>query len=106
MQKGYQMISQEEAVEIMKTNPDARVVDVRTEKEYKEGHIPDATLAPIEEIRKGKLDALPDKEQPLLLYCRTGRRAEDAAAILAKEGYTDVSVFGGILEWSREVVKE
>lgn len=58
----------------------------------------------IEEIREGKLDTLPDHDQTLLVYCRTGRRAEDAAAILVKEGYSNVYAIGGIFDWTGEIV--
>ena len=102
-QKNYQVISQEKAKEMMQKEPDCMVVDVRTEKEYEKKHILNAVLVPIEDIRAGKLDALPDKKQILLLYCRTGRRAEESAEILAEQGYLNVYSFGGILEWTGEV---
>ncbi|MBQ7677755.1 MAG: rhodanese-like domain-containing protein [Lachnospiraceae bacterium] len=105
--EGYRLISQKEAKELMKEDNDSVIVDVRTKEEYDEGHIPGAVLVPIEEIREKKVDAaLPDKDALLLLYCRTGRRAEDAAALLAEMGYTDVRSFGGIVEWDGEVETE
>ncbi len=105
MTKKYDSISQEEAAEIMASDADYTIVDVRTPKEYKKSHIPDAVLVPIEEIREGKLDKLPDKDRELLVYCRTGRRAEDASQLLAEAGYTNVKEFGGILTWKGEVVR-
>ena len=82
------------------------LVDVRDEEEFRKGHIPGALLIPIDEIRVGHLEALPDKDQALLLYCRTGRRAEDAAALLVKMGYRNVYAIGGIFDWTGEIIVE
>ena len=98
--KPYREMSMQKASEWMEKESGYLLVDVRTAEEYEEGHIPGAILLPIEEIRKGKLDALPDPDQTLLIYCRTGRRAEDAAAILVKEGYSNVYAIGGIFDWT------
>ena len=102
--KPYREMSMQKASEWMEKESGYLLVDVRTAEEYEEGHIPGAILLPIEEIRKGKLDALPDPDQTLLIYCRTGRRAEDAAAILVKEGYSNVYAIGGIFDWTGEIV--
>ena len=99
--KKYETISQEEAAEIMSSGSEYLVVDVRSLKEYDEAHIPGAVCVPIEDIREEKTDSLPDKDRGLLLYCRTGRRAEDAARILADAGYTNEKVFLGILTSTR-----
>ncbi len=101
--ESYNHLSMQEAVQMMKTESDYLIVDVRTREEYDKKHISNAILVPIADIREGKLDALPDKDQLLLLYCRTGRRAEDAAILLAKRGYSKVYEFGGILNWEGEV---
>lgn len=95
--KAYQEMSMKEAAQWMSKESGYLLVDVRTEEEYEEGHIPGALLVPIEEIRERKVDAFPNPDQTLLLYCRTGRRAEDAAAILVKLGYKNVYAIGGIL---------
>ena len=99
----YNHISIEEAVNIMQTETNYLIVDVRTKEEYDKKHIKNAILVPIADIREGKLDLLPDKEQILLIYCRTGRRAEDAASLLASRGYTNVYEFGGIVNWTGDV---
>ena len=101
--KGYEIISGEEAAQQMEKGG-CLVVDVRTAVEYETAHIPGAVLVPLDDIRDGKLDALPDKDQLLLLYCYTGRRAEDAAALLADAGYKNVRSFGGIVDWTGETV--
>ena len=80
------------------------VLDVREPDEYDKKHIADAVLIPVEELRAGNFSKLPDKEQTILIYCWTGRRAEDAAAILTEAGYTKVYEIGGIVDWKGSVV--
>ena len=88
---------------MMKNNPGAVIVDTRTPEEYEKKHIPGALLIPVEEIKNGNAEKLlPDKNQVVMLYCRTGRRAVIAAEILVKRGYTKVYEFGGIVDWSGE----
>ena len=101
--QGYRTMDMEEAVEAMAQEPDCLVVDVRTQEEYEKGHIPGSILLPVDDIRAGKVERLSDKEQLILIYCYTGRRAEDAAALLADMGYTNVCAFGGIVDWKGEV---
>ncbi len=103
--KQYRSVDQKEAIRIMSTDGQSLIVDVRTQQEYDEGHIVGAILVPSTDILEGKVDAFPDKEQKLFLYCRTGRRAEDAAQKLTELGYTNVYEMGGILNWKGGVVK-
>lgn len=103
--KGYDSISQEEAAEIIASGGEFTIVDVRTQKEYDDSHLLNAICVPIEVIREGDYSLLPDKDRELLLYCRTGRRAEDACKILADAGYTNVKEFGGILTWNGDIIK-
>ena len=102
-QPGYQVMSLAEVMELVKRESNALLVDVRTEEEYTEKHIPGAILLPIEEIKEGNIEVLSDKEQPIFLYCYTGRRAEDSAALLSKRGYTHLYAIGGIIEWDGPV---
>lgn len=96
---GFKNIDMDEAKELMRST-DCLIVDVRTEEEYAEGHIPGAVLLSSVDIMEGNLgDNLPDKDQTLLLYCYTGRRAEESAAKLAELGYKNVYNFGGIIDW-------
>lgn len=102
----YEHITHEDAQRIIKANPDAIILDVRTPEEYEKKHIPGAVLLPIEDIRGGKLSKLPDKDATILIYCWTGRRAEDSAELLIKRGYTKVYEFGGLVDWTGPVEGE
>lgn len=101
----YTQISQEKAQEMMKSE-DVVIVDVRTQDEYAEGHIPGAICVPNESIVDAQPEELPDLEQTILVYCRSGRRSKEASQKLADMGYTNVYEFGGIIDWSGEVVTE
>ena len=101
---GYQQITQEEAVRIMEEETGYIILDVRTEEEYDEGHIPGAINIANEDIGTDELPELPDKDQVLLVYCRSGRRSKEASEKLAALGYTHVLEFGGIITWTGEVI--
>ncbi|MBQ1504532.1 MAG: hypothetical protein IIZ49_03980 [Oscillospiraceae bacterium] len=103
---GYTQISQEEALRIMEEESGFLIVDVRRHDEYDAGHIPGAVCVPNETISEEAEDKLPDKDQMLLVYCRTGRRSKEAAEKLAALGYTNVLEFGGIVTWPGEVVTD
>ena len=98
-------ITAEEAKEIMDTGDGFVILDVRTQEEYDEGHVPGAILIPNTEIENRAEEELPDKAQLILVYCRGGRRSKLAAQILADLGYTNVKEFGGIIDWPYEVTK-
>ena len=98
----YQHISTDEAVKMMETETDYVIVDVRTKEEYDKKHIKGAVLVPIADIKEGNLNAIPDKNKMLLIYCWTGRRAEESASLLAKRGYENVYEFGGMVNWDGE----
>ena len=102
---GYQQITAEEAKELMDVWKYEIILDVREQDEYDEGHIPGAILIPHEQITEKAEEILPDKDQQILVYCRSGRRSKIAAEALAKLGYTDIKEFGGIIDWSYEVEK-
>lgn len=99
-------ISMEEAMHMMETEKDYVILDVRTKDEYKEGHIPGAICVPNEMIGEDAIAELPDKEQIILVYCRSGRRSKQAAAKLWAQGYTNVYEFGGILDWQGTIVSD
>ena len=82
------------------------IVDVRRADEYAQGHIPGAILIPNESIGTEKPEALPDMEQIILIYCRSGNRSKQAAQKLFDMGYTNIYEFGGINTWSGEIVTE
>ena len=79
---------------------------MRSREEYDQGHIPGAILIPDTEIEAKAADLLPDKDQLILVYCRSGRRSKLAAQSLADLGYTNIREFGGILDWPYEVVQD
>ena len=99
-------ITAEEARKLMDSEKDRIILDVRTRKEYDQGHIPGAVLIPNTEIEAKAADLLPDKGQLILVYCRSGRRSKLAAQSLADLGYTNIREFGGILDWPYEVVQD
>lgn len=105
-QESYTQISQEEAKEMMKRDDGHVIVDVRRQDEYDEGHIPGAILIPNESIGSEKPEELPDLDQIILVYCRSGRRSKEAAQKLFDMGYTHVYEFGGIIEWTGDIVKD
>ena len=94
----YRQITPQEAKEIMDTENDIVILDVRTEQEYASGHIKNAVCLPNEDIL-GEPEILPDKGQKILVYCRSGNRSKQAAQKLADMGYENVLEFGGILDW-------
>ena len=99
-------ITAEEAKKFMDSEEGCIILDVRTREEYDQGHIPGAILIPDTEIEAKAADLLPDKDQLILVYCRSGRRSKLAAQSLADLGYTNIREFGGILDWPYEVVKD
>lgn len=102
----YKMVSMTEGLEIAKNNPDAIIVDVRRDDEYKAGHIPGAVLLTMETITAEiAAKVLPDKSQMILIYCRSGRRSKIAAQNLLDLGYTNLIEFGGILDYKGKVEK-
>jgi rhodanese-related sulfurtransferase len=102
----YDQITPAEAKKIMDTEKNYIVLDVRTEEEYNEGHIEGAVLIPDYEINTKAESILKDKDQLLLVYCRSGRRSKLAAESLAALGYTNIKEFGGIIDWQYEIVTE
>lgn len=102
----YTQISMEEAIAIMDENTDYAILDVRTHEEFDELHIPGAICIPNEEIYADMEDipGLPDKEQLILVYCRSGNRSKQASEKMAEIGYSNVYEFGGIIDWPGETV--
>ena len=101
----YEQITAEQAKTIMDTEKDYFIIDARTEEEFAEGHIENAILIPEYEIASRAEKELPDKEQLILVYCRSGRRSKIASEELVKLGYSNVKEFGGIIDWPYETVK-
>ena len=102
----YTQISMEEARSLMEEETDYIILDVRTEEEFAEKHIPNAVNIPNEMIGSGEISELPDKNQLILVYCRSGNRSKQASEKLAALGYTKIYEFGGINDWTGETVSE
>ena len=98
----YVNITAEEAKQIMDSEEGYIILDVRTQEEYDQGHIPGAIVISYDEIAEKAEEALTDKDQLILVYCRSGRRSKIAAEALAELGYTNIKEFGGIIDWSYE----
>ena len=101
---GYQQITMDEAITLLEEEKDSIILDVRTQDEYSERHIPGAVNIPNETIGTDEIPELPDKEQLILVYCRSGNRSKQASEKLAALGYTNVKEFGGINDWPGETV--
>ena len=99
----YMNITAEEAKQIMDSEEGYIILDVRTQEEYDQGHIPGAVVISHEEIAEKAEEVLTDKDQLLLVYCRSGRRSKIAAEALVELGYTNIKEFGGIIDWPYEV---
>lgn len=104
----YQQITMDDAAVIMEEETGYIILDVRTEEEYAEGHIPGAICIPNESI--GTLadveEKLPDLEQMILVYCRSGNRSKQASEKLADMGYSNIIEFGGIIDWNGDIVTD
>ena len=102
----YTQISMEEAVAMMATEENYIILDVRTTEEFAEKHIPNAINIPNETIGSEELAELPNKNQLILVYCRSGNRSKQASEKLAALGYTNIYEFGGINNWTGELENE
>ena len=98
----YMNITAQQAKEIMDTQEGYVILDTRTQEEYDEGHIPGAIVLPYDEVLEKAEGILTDKNQLILVYCRSGRRSKLAAEDLVKLGYTNIKEFGGIIDWPYE----
>lgn len=100
----YRQVNAEEAATMMEEESSYIILDVRTTEEYSEKHIPGAINIPNETIGTEDIPELPDKEQLILVYCRSGNRSKQASEKLVKLGYTNIVEFGGINDWTGETV--
>ena len=99
----YRQISMDEAVTMMAQETGYIILDVRRADEFSTGHIPGAINVANESIGTDAIPELPDKNQLIMVYCRSGRRSKEAAEKLVKLGYTNIVEFGGILDWKGEI---
>lgn len=98
-------ISQEEAKNLMNTTKGWILLDVRSDMEYREGHIKGARTLPLESIRKERPKIIPNLDQTIFTYCKTGMRSSKAAKKLAKQGYKHIYDIGGIITWKHGITK-
>ena len=99
----YRSIAMDEAVNMMAQETGYIILDVRRPDEFAAGHIPNAINVPNETIGADAIPELPDKDQLIMVYCRSGRRSKEASEKLAKLGYTNIVEFGGIIDWKGEI---
>ena len=101
----YRSITMDEAVDMIAQESGYIILDVRRPDEYAAGHIPGAINVPNESIGTDEIPELPNKDQLIMVYCRSGRRSKEASEKLVKLGYTNIVEFGGILDWKGEIEK-
>jgi Rhodanese-related sulfurtransferase len=101
----FEKIDSDRAIELMAELSDYRLVDVRTQEEFDEGHIKGAELMPLDQLESLASDQLNDKDQVLIVYCRSGNRSGQASDLLKALGYTHVYDLGGIINWTGEIEK-
>ena len=99
----YRSITMDDAVTMMAQETGYIILDVRRPDEFAEGHIPGAINVANETIGTDEIPELPNKDQLIMVYCRSGRRSKEASAKLVKLGYTNIVEFGGILDWKGEI---
>ena len=102
----YRSITMDEAVAMMEQETGYIILDVRRPDEFAAGHIPNAINVANETIGTAEIPELPDKDQLIMVYCRSGRRSKEASEKLVKLGYTNIVEFGGILDWKGEIVTD
>ena len=100
----YRQITMQEAIALMEKEENYIILDVRTHEEFAAGHIPGAIVVPNETINTEEIAQLPDKDQLIMVYCRSGNRSKQASNKLVKLGYTNIVEFGGIIDWPGETV--
>ncbi|WP_250277901.1 rhodanese-like domain-containing protein [[Clostridium] colinum] len=99
----FKVINQVEAKKIMDKG-NCKILDVRTKEEFDEGHIENAILLPLDEIEEKVEETFKDKNETILVYCRSGVRSKQASKIMAEKGYSNILEFGGIIDWPFETI--
>ena len=100
----YRQVNMDEAITMMEEESGYIILDVRTPEEFAERHIPGAINVANETIGTDEIPELPDKDQLILVYCRSGNRSKQASEKLVALGYTNIVEFGGINDWPGEIV--
>ena len=102
----YRQINMNDAITMMSEETDYIILDVRRADEFASGHIPNAINIPNEDIGTAQIPELPNQDQLILVYCRSGNRSKQASEKLAALGYTNIVEFGGINSWPGEIVTD
>ena len=93
-------LSFEQAHDMLLSRKEINLLDVREEPEYLTGHAVDAMLLPVDEMTDETVSAMiPEKDTPVMVYCRTGRRSAEAARKLEMLGYHEIYDLGGLIGW-------
>ncbi|PHS32466.1 MAG: sulfurtransferase [Sulfurovum sp.] len=93
----FESINAKQAIHLLQNDKNITLLDVRTIEEYKEGHLRDATLIPVQALEENIGMLKQDKNKKIIVYCRSGNRSVTASRILEANGFTPVNVKGGIL---------
>jgi len=101
----FQSIDAKQAISLIDNDDNITLLDVRTIAEYKEGHLRDATLIPVQALAQNLGMLKQDKGKKILVYCATGNRSVSASRILEEHGFTPINVKGGIMSLVREKVE-
>ncbi|SET64483.1 Rhodanese-related sulfurtransferase [Natronincola peptidivorans] len=102
-EEGYQVIKPADAKTMLEQSKDVILLDVRTKEEHQEKHIGGSLLIPLSSLEKEAEKKLPNKEQTIIVYCRSGNRSKTAVNLLLSLGYKNVYDLGGINSWPYEI---
>ena len=94
----------DQGIASFRSNPGARLIDVRSPEEFDRGHIPGSINLPIQALRNAE-EYLDDPEAPIFVYCQSGARSSRAAKLLEVMGYSQVTDLGGIGGYKGELEK-
>ena len=101
----FESIDAKQAIHLIDTDDNITLLDVRTIAEYKQGHLRDATLIPVQALAQNLGMLKEDKNKKILVYCATGNRSISASRVLKKNGFTPINIQGGIMGLAREKVE-
>ncbi len=93
-----------QAKKLMDSEPKAVIIDVRTAEEFGESRIDGAINIPLDILEKEIIKIIPNKNQPVIVYCQSGRRSKQAAELLDMAGYENIYDMGGLTDWPFELI--
>jgi len=98
----FESVSAKEAYHLLEDDNNTTLLDVRTQKEFQGGHIPNAKLIPLDLLSNNLSKLKNEKEKKIIVYCLTGNRSVRASRILEANGFTPINMSGGYVSWVRE----